>query len=117
MKFLAACFLTIALLFRAAPLCAVPIAEEQMETMPGCEHPETPDKKMPDQKNHDAARTCQSCVFPFAVEAVLAQPLPPLEIARRLQTAPQLSGNALKPPVPPPRTANRANFQNLIGEL
>ena len=115
MKFWAACILVIALVLRAAPICATPTAAEAASAMPDCDHSTTGDEKDQGKTDQDAMRNCPSCVFPPSASAVPAKPIQLAATMPRLQPATQLSGGALKPPVPPPRVANGTNIQQFNG--
>lgn len=115
MKILAACFLAIALVLRAAPICAAPVQTEAVAMMADCEGvPDHHDGKS-GQKGDDAARSCHACAFPPVATADLTQPLRVIAVQNLLASA-QLAGGALKPPTPPPRR-HGANyfFQSIIG--
>jgi hypothetical protein len=113
MKILAACFLAIALVLRAAPICAAPVQTEAVAMMADCEGvPDHHDGKS-GQKGDDAARSCHACAFPVAT-ADLTQPLRVIAVQNLLASA-QLAGGALKPPTPPPRRRGAHFFQSIIG--
>jgi hypothetical protein len=102
MKILAACIFAIALVLRAAPICAAPVQTETIAMMADCEDvPDHHDGKG-GQKDGDAARSCHACGFPPVATADLTQPLRVIAVQNLLASA-QLAGGALKPPTPPPR--------------
>ncbi len=115
MKLLAACLLAVALVFRAAPLCAAPVVAEAAVSMPDCDHSTTDHEGDEGKKGQDMARACLSCVFPPATDVGLLQPVRWAATVPRVQPASQLNGGALEPPVPPPRLANGTSFQQFNG--
>lgn len=115
MKILAACFLAIALVLRAAPICAAPVQTEAVAMMADCEGVPDHDDGKGAQKGGDAARSCHACAFPPVAIADVTQPLQVIAIQIFLATA-QLAGGALKPPTPPPRRRGAHYFfQSIIG--
>lgn len=115
MKMLAACIFAIALVLRAAPICAAPVQTETVATMADCEDiPDHHDGKG-GQKGGDAARSCHVCAFPPVATADLTPPLRAIAVQNLLASA-QLAGGALKPPTPPPRRRGAHYFvQSIIG--
>lgn len=115
MKMLAACLLAIALTFRAAPLCAAPVPGEAVVSMPECS--ETTAHHTGDHRptDRDTAAVCHACVFPPVAAAPLAQPVSSNAAVPAMRRVSQLAGDALKPPIPPPRPARFAMFHNLKG--
>jgi hypothetical protein len=112
MKILAACFLTIALVLRAAPICAAPVQIETIAMMADCEKdPDHHDGKG-GQKGGDAARSCHACAVPPTATADLTQPLRVIAV-QILSVSAQLASDALKPPTPPPRRRGAHYFFNL----
>lgn len=112
MKILAACFLAIALVLRAAPICAAPVQTETIAMMADCEDiPDHRDGKG-GQKGGDAARSCHACAFPPVATADVTQLLRVIAVPN-LSASAQLSGGALKPPIPPPRRHGAHYFFNL----
>lgn len=69
-----------------------------------------------DHTNDDARLTCNACVFPPVVDAMLAQPglahavVEPFTITR-------LMGGLIAPPTPPPRAAWHRKFQRSNGVI
>lgn len=112
MKMLASCIFAIALMLRAAPICAAPVQTEAVAMMADCEDfPDHHDGKS-GQKGGDAARSCHACAFPPVATADLTQPLRVIAVQNRLASA-QLAGDALRPPTPPPRRRGAHYFFNL----
>ena len=102
MKILAACIFAIALILRAAPICAAPAQTETIAMVADCEDgPDHHDGKG-GKKGRDAARSCHACAFPLVATADLTQPLRVIAVQNLLASA-QLAVGALKPPTPPPR--------------
>ena len=108
MKLLAACFLAIALVFRAAPLCASPVTADAITAMPDCDdgaahHDES------GQKEEGAGRACHACVSPPAASAVFDHPMPPTgsPISRVIT---RFAGRIAEPPTPPPRFETGKNL-------
>lgn len=114
MKLLAACFLALALILRAAPICATPSRVEAVAAMPGCDEVPVHHGEQPGHKGHDAARACDTCAFPRVAENQLSQPRFVIEAMRRSDIV-LLKGDALKPPTPPPRAAVRSTHPHSIG--
>lgn len=114
MKALTACILAMALIFRAAPICAAPSQVEVVAPMPGCKDALNHHDEQPGQKGDEAARACHPCAFPPVVNTTLTQP-PTAAAVPTNQVIEQLTGSALEPPTPPPRNAARTNFQHSIG--
>ena len=83
--------------------------------MPDCEHSMANHEGDEGKKGQDVARTCLSCVFPPASDVGLLQPVRWAAAVLRVQSASQLSGGALDPPVPPPRFANGISFPHFNG--
>lgn len=102
MKLLAACIFAIALMLRAAPICAAPIQTETIVMMADCEGAPNHHDGQRGQKSDDAARSCHACTFPPVAIAALTQPARVIAV-QNLVASEQLAGGALKPPTPPPR--------------
>jgi hypothetical protein len=102
MKIIAACIFAIALMLRAAPICAAPVQAGAGTMMAVCEDfPNHHDGKG-GQKGDDAARSCHACAFPRVATTDLTQPLRVIAV-QNLSASAQSAGGALKPPTPPPR--------------
>lgn len=114
MKLLAAFVLALSLFLRAAPICAAPVEAEAIAMMPDCEQASTHHDEQPGQTGSDAARACHACVFPPVENSVLKQPEVVFAVLP-LPAVKQLTGGTLKPPTPPPRSAEHTNFQYLNG--
>lgn len=106
MNILGACLLAIALIFRAAPLCAEPATVEVAAAMAGCEGTSS-DREDDDhnQQGDDWARSCHACNFSLGFHPSIAEPLLWTAAVPSLRSAVIITSGALKPPVPPPRTA------------
>ncbi len=102
MKVLAACIFAIALILRAAPICAAPVETEAVAMMSDCEGAPAHHDGQRGQKGEDAARVCHACVIAPVVIAVLAEPVQAVAVLN-FSASEQLAGGALKPPTPPPR--------------
>lgn len=102
MKILAACIFVIALMLRAAPICAAPVQTATEAMMADCEGAPGHHDGQSGQKGDDAGRSCHACAFSLETNAVLIQPERVVAF-QHLVTAAQFAGSALKPPTPPPR--------------
>ena len=113
MKIVAAFVLAIALIMRAAPICASPVQTETVVMMADCD--EAPDHHdgQNGQKGDDAARPCHACAFPPVAIGVLKQPARVIAV-QNFAASEQLAGGPLKPPTPPPRDATRLIFSTYI---
>lgn len=114
MKTLIISLFAIALIFRVTPICAAPVAVaitqgEAAAAMPGCEdmtiHSDKHPTKQQGQKDKDAARACHVCAYSLISNATLTKPaiVPAIVVVNAIE---QLTGGALKPPIPPPRYAH-----------
>lgn len=112
MNILAACILSIALVLRAAPVCAAPVQTAAFVMMSDCEGAPKHHDGQPDQNGEDAARSCHACAFPPVAIAVLAQPASVIVI-QSISASEQLTGGALKPPTPPPRGGGTQRLFNI----
>jgi hypothetical protein len=104
MNILAACIFVIALMLRAAPICAAPVQTATEAMMADCEGAPGHHDGQSGQKGDEAARSCHACAFPPVAFPVLIQPERVVAV-QNLVTSAQLAGSALKPPTPPPRLA------------
>ena len=109
MKVLAACILAIALMFRAAPICAAPVQNETIGMMPNCEGAPNHHDEQRGQKGDDVARACHACAFAPVAIAVLTKPALAVEILS-ISASEQLASGVLEPPTPPPRGVSRTIF-------
>jgi hypothetical protein len=113
-KLLAACLLAIALVFRAAPLCASPVATEAVAAMPGCDDMTGHHDEERGQSEQDAARAYHACAFPPVTSAAFNHSMPPADVPSSEAVA-GFSGRMAEPPTPPPRDMARTNFQQFNG--
>ena len=102
MKFLAACFLVTALIFRAAPVCASPTAADA--SMADCNDTASHHDHGRGQKDEDAARACHACVSPHLASAMLYHPMPFVAVPHVDAVTP-VTDTIIEPPTPPPRAA------------
>ena len=105
MKLLAICLLAIALVFRAAPICASPVNADAVTAMPGCEDAAGHDDDKQSEKREDAVRACHACISPAVASSVFTHPMLPTAVLN-IKTATQFAGRLAKPPTPPPRFAS-----------
>lgn len=102
MKLLAACFLAIALIFRAAPLCASPVTADAVAGMSDCGDTVGHHDEERGQKGKDAARACHACVSPPVFSSVFDHSMPPTA-APDIETIIRFASRMTEPPTPPPR--------------
>ena len=102
MKLLAACFLAIALVFRAAPLCASPVTADAVMTMSDCDDAAGHHGEKQNQNDDGAARACHACVSPPVASPVFNHPMPPTSVPNNTVIT-RFAGRMAEPPTPPPR--------------
>lgn len=106
MNILGTCLLAVALIFNAAPRCAEPAAE-LATAMAGCDGTSSDhDDDNHHQQGDVGARGCHVCNFSLVFYPGFAEPLLWTGAVPSVRSAVLLTGGALKPPVPPPRTAD-----------
>jgi len=110
MKIIAAFFLALALILRAAPSCASPFLAESSAITSVCADALKSHDEQTDDTNDDARLTCHACVFPPVVDAMLVQPSLAHAVVEP-STITRLMGGFIAPPTPPPRAAWHCNFQ------
>ncbi len=103
MKQLALVLLAFALVLRAAPLCAEPVAASSAALMADCAEMADGDQGKHEQLPEPKSLACHSCVTPIAR---LAAPdfltLSPNQ-SRQIPRVAALVGALVEPPTPPPR--------------
>ena len=114
MKFLAACFLGVALIFRAAPICASPMAADAVVLMAECDDTTSHHGDERGQKGESAARACHACVWPPIASAVFYHPMP-LVAVLHVDAVTPVTGGLIEPPTPPPRAASATIIQQFNG--
>ncbi len=112
MKVMGLVLLALALLFRAAPICAAPLETVHVTMEANCEGMADRGAPKSDHDRGKAGQVCHVCVFPifgqrpsltawfWQAPAILAPP-------QR-----QLAGTLREPPTPPPRRASRFSIQH-----
>ena len=116
MKFLAACFLVAAIIFRAAPICASPVAADAVTLMADCDDTASHHDQGRSQKGEDTARACHACVFPPFARTVFYHPMPLVAVPHVDAVAP-VTGGMITPPTPPPRAASATIIQHFNGVI
>ena len=115
MKLLAACIGAIALILRAAPICAAPIQTETIVMMVDCEGAPNHHDGQRGQKSDDAARSCHACTFPPVAIAALTQPARVI-VLQNLVASEQLAGRRTQAAdAAPARARHKRFFQHIIG--
>lgn len=112
MKVLAACLLAIALMLRAAPICAAPVQTDAVTMTADCMAVPDHHDGQGGKKNDDATRSCHACAVPPVAIADPPQSLQVNEV-RNFSASTQLAGGAVKPPTPPPRKRSGRLFSKL----
>ena len=105
MKLLEICLLAIALIFRAAPLCASPVNADAVAAMPDCDDAAGHHGDQQGEKREDAARACHACISPAVASSVLIHPMMSTAVLN-IKTATRFAGRLAEPPTPPPRLAS-----------
>ena len=116
MKLLANCLLAIALIFRAAPLCASSVNADAVTAMPGCEDAAGHHDNKQGEKREDAARACHAYISPAVASSVFTHPMLPTAVLN-INTATRFAGRLAEPPTPPPRLASANNIQQFNGAI
>lgn len=95
--------LAFALVFRAAPLCAEPVAASSVAAMSDCigMSGEKEDKHRP--ASQDASLACHNCIAPPAQSVALDISACWLAEMPVIEPAARLAGSMIEPPTPPPR--------------
>ena len=114
MKFLAACFLVATIIFRAAPICASPVAADAVAPMADCDDTASHYGEERGQKGEDAARACHACVSPPPADALFYHPMPLVAVPHANAVTP-VAGGMIAPPTPPPRAASATIIQQFNG--
>ena len=103
MRVFALSLLVFALVFRAAPLCAEPVAASSVAAISDCIGMSGEDEGKHQRRSQDALLACHNCIaspaqsVAFDVSAYWLVQVPDIPPAARL------AGSMIEPPTPPPR--------------
>lgn len=106
MKPLALFLLAFALVFRAAPLCAVSVADFPAVSKSDCADMASEHGKEHDGRPQDGLVTCHTCLSSLGLMAALDFSVIWPALRPDIQSVSILAGATIEPPTPPPRTAN-----------